>query len=207
MQEKRLEAQSVELGTASQANKTLALDNENLVSQHNKACAELVAWRTRAEAAELELKSLGKYASSKEEQRSLEVARLLNSRVVGVGVGDMPMPITRSPRDGGGRAERREEESKCSPYSPPRPASPPPSYHEVTSPNVISASRVAAASNSSRVVSSQEILQQAWATQRELADRLDREIALAGNALGKSGGFGSIKGIRMEGIGQARTWR
>ncbi|GMH87279.1 hypothetical protein TrST_g6482 [Triparma strigata] len=197
MQENRLEAQGVEIGTLTQANQNLMKENENLVSQHNKACEELVAWRTRAEAAELELKSLGKYASSKEEQRSLEIARLLNSKVVGVNVGDLPMPISRSPQrlDGspstrGGGGGWAQQESK---YSSPMHGSPVGGSYEDQ--------RRALAET--RIVSSQEILQQAWATQRELAERLDREIALAGNTLSRD----SLAIEGLTGYKGARTWR
>lgn len=93
MQESRLESQGIELGTLTQANNGLMEEREKMAKEHNDACSEVVAWRTRAEAAELELKSLGRYASTKEEKRSLEIARLLNSKVVGVGLTAADLPV------------------------------------------------------------------------------------------------------------------
>lgn len=214
MQENRLEAQGVEIATLTQANKNFMVENDNLVGQHNKACEELVAWRTRAEAAELELKSLGKYASSKEEQRSLEIARLLNSKVVGVNVNDVPLPMARSPeRDLGvmgspsmkgwrqpGEESKFEYNSRSSLMrsSPLRMS---PVGVNNSSFGELESSRRAVAET--RIVSSQEILQQAWATQRQLAERLDKEIALAGNVLNSN----SLKIEGLTGYSGARTWR
>jgi hypothetical protein len=185
MQESRLESQGIELGTLTQANNGLMEEREKMAKEHNDACSEVVAWRTRAEAAELELKSLGRYASTKEEKRSLEIARLLNSKVVGVGLTAADLPVAsaqaKSPKaadtstgswgvetGGGGEVAARDFESK---------------YRSPTRDAVVGARWDAAQRT---VVTSADILTEAWSAQKALAERLDKEIYLAGFKLEQS---------------------
>eukprot|EP00520_Triparma_pacifica_P009234 CAMPEP_0118638194 /NCGR_PEP_ID=MMETSP0785-20121206/3548_1 /TAXON_ID=91992 /ORGANISM="Bolidomonas pacifica, Strain CCMP 1866" /LENGTH=705 /DNA_ID=CAMNT_0006529415 /DNA_START=29 /DNA_END=2143 /DNA_ORIENTATION=+ len=198
MQENRLEAQGVEIASLTQSNTALLKENETLNVQNTEACTELVAWRVRAEAAELELKSLGKLATSEEEKKSLALARLLNSRVVGVDVGNLPVVIG-GPSDGtdyvSPMKKVQENEMVGSEAKP-----------VGRSPAAIEESRREVARQ--RIITSKDILEQAWSAQRALAERLDRDITMAGGILGKGGGLNmsQIKIEEMTGQRLTKAW-
>jgi hypothetical protein len=172
-------------------------ENEALNKQNTEACSELVGWRVRAEAAELELKSLGKLATTEEEKRSLALARLLNSKVVGIDVGNLPIGISSGPTAVGDFTSPH----KSGGYEV---ISPPPAGR---TPTAIEASRREVARQ--RVITSHDILEQAWSAQRALAERLDRDIAMAGGTLGRSVGL-NMSQIQVEGLTGykgSKVWR
>jgi hypothetical protein len=174
----------------------LIKENKALDTKNTEACSELVGWRVRAEAAELELKSLGKLATTEEEKRSLALARLLNSKVVGVDVGNLPIGISSGTAGGDFASPHKNGPNEI--------ASPLPVSR---SPTAIEASRREAARQ--RVITSQDILEQAWNAQRALAERLDRDIAMAGGTLGRSVGLNmsSIHVKNLTGYSGAKVWR
>ena len=169
IQENRLASQATELVTLAHTKNALVDENENLAEQHMKACEEMVAWRARAEAAELELRSVGRLAMTEEEKRSSEIARLLQFKVVGVDVDHIPALAA--------AAKKRST-------TPPRTYGSSPSPSKTTNESMI---RQKAAAN---VVTSQDIMNLAWQAQKELADRLDKDIAAARNLLNQSGPSG-----------------
>jgi len=184
MQENRLAAQGVEIASSTQSNQALLKENQELDKQNAQACTELVAWRVRAEAAELELKSMGRLAMNDEEKRSLALAKLLNSRVVGVDVGQLPVGVP----DHVGGAEQLQGINTLLPLRTYNPTSSNP-------PNQLNGAVIEQARRQmamSRIVTSKDILEQAWSAQRALAERLDRDIALAGGVL--------------KGIGRGGNW-
>ena len=153
-----------------------------------------MAWRARAEAAELELKSLGRYASTKEEKRSLEIARLLNSKVVGVGLGveDLPVHVT-SPKRNGGNADTSSSSWGVVDTGSSS------EFKEAAFPSPTRSAIVDA-----RVLTSKDVLKEAWSAQKALAERLDREIYLAGFKLEQSL---AKSDVGMGGYELPRAWR
>jgi hypothetical protein len=188
MQESRLESQGIEIATSAQAQKSLTSENEKLSEQYQQACTELVAWRTRAEASELELKDLGLYASTKEEKRALEIARLLNSKVVGVGLTVDDLPVAAG-RDAVGSPKRRAMDTSSASWG----VDVGGEYKEgdefldsrYSSPTRLPVAQARARAEKA-VLTSSDVLKEAWSAQKALAERLDREIYLAGFKLEQS---------------------
>jgi len=156
IQEKRLEAQSLELKTLSDCKSNFVKENNELLKQNKLVCEELVQWRTRAEASELELKSIGRLQVSEEEKKSLEFAKLLESKVVGIEAEDVPLRCDEEKERNieGNNAEDGQTGSILD--------------------ETVESRQAAALHN---VVTSQDILEQAFSAQRALALRLDQDIS------------------------------
>jgi len=145
------------------AKTSLHEDNGELLRQNKTACEELVNWRTRAEAAELELKSLGRLAVSQQEKDSLVFARLLESKVVGIEASEAPLGLSVDVDIVDVDSVDMSASTRMSPTKRADAKSPYTTRRE----------------NAQRtVVTSQDILNTAWEAQKALAIRLDEDLAV-----------------------------
>ena len=111
----------------------------------------------------MELKSLGRLQISDQEKKSLEFARLLESKVVGIEAEDVPLRAEEEAAGGGETNEETEDEFGSK------------SINTANESSIISSRKREAMRN---IVTSQDILEQAFSAQRELALRLDQDINL-----------------------------